>query len=240
MRLVGTLLALSLATSSVFAADLFKDGKPLPWEKGNDIAASTTINGYPLYQDAGTWKLLNIGSNMADTQGDAESIKFGQASLLQVEPTGAVVGSMTVLVNLTSTGQNQYMSGTPCAGTHMVMVNKGAGLYDNCLTINANSFQPSQTEATYFAIRITQSRSGGRIYILDFRLIAGAVGFPGTRVADWQTDAIQASTEKTAFVERLKKWAVSLQDASDRAVEFGKPADAFSGVPSSRTLIAAQ
>lgn len=240
MRLVGTLLAFALVASSGFAADLFKDGKPLSLEKGSEIAASTTINGYSMYQDAGTWKLLSMSSNMTDTQGDAESIKHGQVSMLQVEPSGAVTGVMTVLVNLSSTGQNQYMSGSPCAGSHLVSLNKGAGLYDNCLTINAKSFQPSQSESTYFEIHITQSRSGGRIYILNLRLMANALGQRGTYAADWQADAIKASPEKTAFVERLKNWAASLQDASNRAVEFSKPADAFAAVPSYRTLVATQ
>jgi hypothetical protein len=63
------------------------------------------------------------------------------------------------------------------------------------------------------------------------------LGVRGTYLADWQADAIQASAEKKAFVERLKKWAVSLQDASSRAVEFSKPADAFAAVPSYRTLV---
>ena len=238
MRLLGIFLAFTLATSSVLAADLFKDGKPVPMKKGSEIVASTTISGYPMYSDTGTWRLLKIETSVADTLGNAEPLHHGEVTMLQVDATGAIAGSMAVLVNLTSTGDNLYMGGSPCVGAHIVSVNKGAGLYDNCLTIDANTFGASKSEGTHFAIRITQSRSSGRLYILDLRLRAGVLGFPGTYVADWQANAILASAEKTAFVERLKKWAMLLQDASNRAVEFSKPADAFAVVPSYRTLVA--
>lgn len=237
MRLVGTFLAFTLATSSVFAADLFKDGKPVPMKKGSEIAASTTISGYPMYLDSGAWRLVKIETSMPDTLGAADSLSHGEVTMLQVDATSTPVASMAVLVNLTSTGDNLYMGGSPCAGAHIVSVNKGAGLYDNCLTIDANASDPSKSEGTNFAIRITQSRSGGRLYILDLRVLASVLGVRGTYLADWQADAIQASAEKKAFVERLKKWAVSLQDASSRAVEFSKPADAFAAVPSYRTLV---
>lgn len=235
MRLVCTFVAFVLMTSATWAADLFNDGKVVDFSKGQVLDATTTIGGYPIYKDDGAWRLLFVGSNMASTQGDAESIKFGQATMLQINPSGAPVGVLTVVVNLTNTGQNQYMLGEPCQGAHLVTLKKGAGLYDNCMTVDLESAKQLGAAGSMFTIKVTQTRSGGRAYIMQLRLVAEDLGFPGTEVADWSEDRLRTDKDKAALVQRLKVWGEKLQDAAGRAVEFSKPADAFAAVPPYRS-----
>lgn len=240
MRLVGIFVVLAMVTSSVSAGDLFNDGKPMEFVKGAAVEPATTIGGYAMLHDVGTWHLLDLGGTMSATQGDAQSIKRGYATMLQVDTSGAVVGSLSMAVNLTTTGQNQFTLGTPCGGTHIVTLKKGAGVYDNCMTIDADSFQSQSGPATFFSIKVTQTRSGGRIYVIDLRLVADVLGFSGTRVSDWSEDALGDTKDRAALIQRMKAWGEQLQDATGRAIDFSKPADAFAAVPSYRTLIAAQ
>lgn len=88
-----------------------------------------------------------------------------------------------------------------------------------------------------FWIRITQNRSAGRSYHMDLRLNAGALGFGNTVPEDWSADAVAAVPSRKMFVDNLQQWAVLLQNGALRALEFSKPADAFSKVPPLSSLL---
>jgi hypothetical protein len=241
MRLLGVFAALVMVSSGVLANDLFQDGKPVELAKGSLIGADSTLGGYPIFHDpAGQWRLLDIGSTLSGTDGTADAINRGQVVLLQVDPSEKPVGSMAVMVSLSATGQNQYLSGSPCAGEHVLTINKGAGLYDNCLTVDAGSVKAIGQEFGYFEFMVVQSRSAGRSYFLKLRLDNGALGFPGTTPADWAPATMRNTPEKTEFLVRVQAWGEKLLDATSRAVEFSKPADSFAGVPSYKAMLATQ
>lgn len=240
MRLVGTLLALALGVSPALSADLFPDGKAVSYTQGDVLGADTTSGGYPIYRGDGAWRIWEVNSAMSGARGNADAIKRGAAVFLHIEPNGELFAVMSIVTNLTSTGQNQYLSGNPCGGSHLLSNNKGAGLEDNCMKVDPVSMKSSNGDLTLLSVTVIQSRSAGRSYFTEVQLNPELLGFRGTGVADWSADAVKASPEKSALVARIGTWAGVLQDASFRALEFNKPQEAFNNVPSFRTLIAAQ
>jgi hypothetical protein len=239
MRLVGFFFSLSMtiACTGAMADDLFdKDGRPTNTNGGSEIAARTTVGGYPIYNDAEGWRLMEIKSAMSGALNGAEPVNRGVVSMWQVNETGATVAQMTMVANLSSVGGSQYMTGEPCAGSHVLTLKKNMGYSDNCLTVDVDG----RGAFTYFVVRATQTRSGGRSYFLHLGLGADSLGFPGTSRADWSDEAVQADPRKKALLANMKSWATLLRDGTEKAVEFSKPADAFAGVPSYKTLVVPQ
>jgi hypothetical protein len=236
MRLIGFFVALTVSLANVSAAadDLFIDGKPGGLKVGREIAPQTTIGGYPIYNDAEGWRLMDISNRASGAMNGAEPVSQGQVTMWQVGTDGATTAQMTVLVNIASVSTDQYMTGDPCGGDHLVTLKKSTSRDDNCLTVDV----AGRGAFTFFGVRLIQTRSAGRIYFLYLSLGAGALGFPGTMVADWTPEAIKADANKMALLEKMTAWAKLLQEGSEKAITFSKPADAFSAVPSYRTLIA--
>lgn len=238
MKAVISSLVLGLFSLGASADDLFVDRKPTPFVQYAHLDPASTIGGYPIYQGDGDWRLVDVVPSQTNTiSGDAESIKMGIAGFLQPSLQEGNLASMWVRVNLTTTGVNQYMSGSPCAGSHMVVVNKVSGKDDNCMTIDVRTPSAGEKWASQFWIRITQNRSAGRSYHMDLRLNSSALGFANAVPADWSAEAIAAAPARKAFADQLQQWAVLLQDGAFRALEFNKPADAFSKVPALSSLL---
>jgi hypothetical protein len=226
--------ALALPT---LAADLFKGGKPEPFEKGAPLEPSSTFGGYPIYQGDGGWRISDVRSTMSDARGEADAVNMGTLVVTQNEPNNAWFASMAVTINLSSGGLNAYWTGSPCGGNHLVAVNKGKGKNDNCLTVDVSSFQQGTRFVSYFKLLITQGESAGRRYVTQLSLNAELLGFRETAPGDWSVEAVQKAPNRKAFTDRLQQWAESLQDASERALAFSKPQDAFVQVPSYRSLM---
>lgn len=239
MRLIGFFSALSitLACTSALAGDLFdKAGKPVDIKRGSEIAARTTVGGYPIYNDAEAWQLMDIKSEMSGALNGAEPVNRGAVSMWQVNEGGTTAAQMTLVTNLSTVGVDQYMVGEPCAGSHFLTMKKNMGYSDNCLTVDVDG----RGAFTYFAVRVTQTRSAGRTYFVHLALGADSLGFPGTRRTDWSDEAVQADPRKKTLLENFKSWATLLRDGTEKAIEFSKPADAFAGVPSYKTLAVPQ
>ncbi len=226
------------ATSlSSFANDLFPDGNPIDFTKNAPLEAGSTLGGYSVYPGDSGWRYIRVASSMSNTFGESQSVKFGTAVLYQLEPDDRDYAVMSVQVNLTGAGPNVFFSGSPCSGTHAVAVNKGQRKDDNCLTIDVATTQVENGSTPFFDIHIVQSKSAGRIYVIDLRLTTGMFGFHNTSPADWSAQALEKSPARQDFLQRLASWAGRLQDASERALDFSQPKDAFDKVPSYRTLI---
>jgi hypothetical protein len=235
MRLVGFFLALtvSIVSSAALAEDLFVDGKPGGLKIGREIAPQTTMGGYPIYNDAEGWRLMDISNAMSGAFNGAEPVNHGKVMMWQVDADGTTTAQMTVVANLATVGANQYMTGEPCGGAHLLTLKKSTFRDDDCLIVDV----AGRGAFTYFAVRVTQTRSAGRVYFIYLSLAASVLGFPGTTVGDWTAEAIKADTNKVALLEKMTVWAKLLQEGSEKAIAFSKPADAFSAVPSYRTLI---
>lgn len=238
MRLLGLFVALSLSfgASLASAEDLFIGGKPGNFQPGQAVAPQSTIGGYPIYSDAEGWRIVDISAADGGAVNGAEPVKRGRVILTQVDGNGASLAHMVVVANLVQVGTNQFMMGEPCGGSHLVTLKKRAGTDDNCVTVDVEA----NGSFTYFSVRATQTRANGRMYFMFLGLGADALGFSGTGVADWDAEAVKADANKAALVEKIKTWATQLQEGTEKAIGFTKPADAFAGVPSYRTLLAAK
>lgn len=237
-KILCSLAALCCVTfaASSFAEELFPSAKPVEFTPSSLLASASTANGYALYQGDENWHLIQLTTQKTGSFGEATALTLGTVRLSQYTEQGGWTASMYVTANLTTGGPNDYMTGNPCAGTHLIAVNKGVRQEDNCLTVDA---QPSNgaEPITLLVLRISHAKSSGRLYIITLLLNTNQLGFAKTEPADWTAAAVQASPERAAFVQRLQKWGESLQSASERAVEFRKPQDVFAGIPSYRTLL---
>lgn len=233
-------VALIFATQSLTAIsdDLFQDREPVNLAKGAAFVNGTTIGGYPIFTGGEKWRLINAISRDSNTLRDATSVTFGTVVLEQREANGDWFGNLALATDIAGTGGGKFMAGNPCAGNHMVTVNKGKGYEDNCLTIDANYSQAGTRMVTYFETNITQTRIGGRVYAMKLQLSAELLGFRETSVTDWNNlDLLESSPSRKAFIQKFQTWAELLQNATDKAVDYSKPSTAFDNIPSYRTLL---
>lgn len=237
-KFAGIAFAFASCHNPVAAVELFPDMKPFAdFKQGMELPTDATIGGYPIFKGTGRWTLVRMEPGVIGANGMATSIHTGWIVLVNNESDGNWFGSLSITANLNNAGANQYLSGSPCSGTHIVAVNKVVGQDDNCLTIDAGGYQSGGRNLTYFSIKSTQSASGGRVYVPDLRLPVEMLGFRDTSPGDWTAEAIKSSPSKIKFVAKLKKWGESFQEATQRAIGFSKPQDAFVTVPSYRSLL---
>ncbi|MGQ0709360.1 MAG: hypothetical protein ACT4NV_06370 [Rhodoferax sp.] len=224
------LMAASLSFAS-HAADLFDTGKPIAFSQGMPIPSSTTLGGYPLYPGFGSWHLFKLEAQDSGAQGDAESIRMGLAGMEDYDNQGNWRATMFVVANLgTAPGHNQYWSGSPCNGTHLLTINKGSGYTDSCLTVNAQEGR-GKNAAPHLEIKATQGASSGRRLVVYLYVNPSAFDVPGQTLQDWTDQGVEAHPQRRDFMQRLRPWAEAFLDATHRAIAFSKPQDAFDKVP---------
>lgn len=200
------------------------------------LSEGSTLGGYALYLGDENWILTDLSKQGSNTFGDAVAVNMGTAQLDQVTAKGWSA-RMYVTTNLSGANPNQYALGNPCAGNHLIAVNKGRGLDDNCLTVDADTGDLGPQKVTLLVLRITHSKSSGRKYRIALIMnLETLPGLSGTKPSDWTAAAVAAIPERAAFVQRLQQWGTVLQDASERALDFKQPQDAFANIPSYRTL----
>lgn len=230
------LLACSTLAASSFASELFPDRQTGSYTPGAELPAASTVGGHAVYQGNDSWQLVGLTTQKTGTSGMATPLTLGVVKLVQGTPAEGWAAAMYIVVSLNSVGPRQYMTGAPCAGSHLITVNKGFGLEDNCLTVDADRPTGVANGPTILTLKIYIAKSAGRLYVIDLNMNPAVLGFADTEPADWTPAAVKAAPERAAFVQRLQKWAEALQDSSDRALDFSKPQDAFANVPSFRTL----
>jgi hypothetical protein len=237
MRLISVVASLLCASSAFGATDFFVDGKPVDYTPGSFLDPTITVGGYPVFSAGEPWKIFKVTSSSSGALGDAASINMGSIVLTQGEPDGSAFATMFFTTNLSNSGTNQYWTGSPCGGTHLVAVNKGSGKDDNCMTIDASSYQSGEKFITYFSIRSTHGASGGRRIVLELRLNADMLGFRNTAPSNWTVETVSSNPVKKSFVEKMQKWAEMLQAATQLALSYSKPKDVYAGIPSYRKLL---
>lgn len=221
--------------TSTLAVELFPNNKADQITPNNMLPSGSTMGGYAIYEGDESWRLMQLSTQETGTLGDAVAVTLGSAWLNQYSQLGSWAASMYVTTNLTGAGLNQFMTGNPCSGSHLIRVEKSLRQDDNCLTVDAQRSNGTP-QSTMLLLRISHAKSAGRIYHIALFISLEQLGFLGTSLSDWTPAAVQANPERAAFVQRLQKWGESLQAASERALDFKKPQDAFAGIPAIRTL----
>jgi hypothetical protein len=235
--LVFLLLFCTLKASQ--AVELFPDGKALDFPKDFPLDHNSTASGYPIFGGDGNWKIRSISGGKATALGDFQPTELGTVLLTHSETDGNWFANMWLVVSTQATGgANIFTTGSPCGGSHIVSINKGVRYDDNCLTIDASNFQAGNRQITYFEVTVTQTRSGGRRYVMGLRLNAEMLGFRGTTPTDWNSpESLRSSSSRSAFMEKLTAWSKLLQESTVNVLDYSKPQNIFSKVPSYRSLL---
>lgn len=222
---------------SATALELLKDGKAIELEIGATVAPQSTLAGYPMYGGDGSWKLLRSSVGESGTLGNAQPVKIVGLDLKQVEPDGTWFAVFMVRVNASSAGTTQYTTGSPCKGEFTYVVDNGVRTDDNCQTLKAVNYKSGANDKVYLSLMFTHTASAGRRILMELRLNPELLGFRQTNTGSWSAESVAQNPAKQKFIERLKQFGTKLQSANQAAISFDKPEDAYSGVPSYRTLL---
>ena len=239
MRKVSALILLAACflVNTSNAKELTSGRAAENFTKGEKFENGSTFDGYPIYPGDGAWTIDSISNSVSGALGDAESVKFGRLLLKQQDPAGYWLASMFVTVNSSTVGGNQYYGGNPCGGQHVFVESKISAQNDNCLAIDAGSYKAGAESNTYLRISVTQTRSGGRVYALTLVLRPDAFGFKNTTPNQWQASEINDDPRRQEFMAKLRLLGQQLRDATEKAIAYDKPKDAFDKVPSFHSLM---
>lgn len=227
-------LVLLAACPVVLSQDLFVNGKLRPISPGSLITKNDTVGGYPIYQDDGRWTFVN-GRESAST-GGSQSIKMGTVLMDYKEGT-YLLARQSITASVDSGGFNSNWTGSPCSPEHLVIRNKGAGLNDNCLTIDPFIVNIGSKPTMFFSVVLTNTAGNGRYYKLTLYVNADLLGVRDTGLGDWSKEEIKSKPFKQEVISRLTLWAEQLQDGSIKALDFSKPQDVYNKMPSLMTLL---
>lgn len=226
-------VALGLVCQTAGAEDLFIDAQPREIVQGTVLASDTTIGGYAIYPGEGKWTFIGSKSHVITGPMTAW---HGSATLIHYEAR-ETFAIMRLYTDIRPAATSAGWRGAPCDSGALVIVNKGQGRFDNCMTIKANGQKIGNRDATLLQVQITVNGTNARYYGLNLSLNPELLGFRGTAPGDWAPGAMARTPAMDAFMDRLRQWAVKLHDATSIAFTADKPADAFKDVESWRTLL---
>lgn len=226
--------ALLLGLGSAHAEDFFPNDKLRSLATGTPVAAGDTIGGYPIFMGDKPW-FFSAGA-LHHSSG-AAVIPMGNVLLLSVEKD-ALLALQSVTANLRQDGDIASWTGSPCSAKHLASRNKGAGLEDNCMTLDPTVIKVRDQSLVMLTITVTMGGHSGRLLTSQLGFNAEALGFQGSKADDWTHEAVQQSPQKQALVAKLRQWAELLQDATGKAFSYAKPQDAYSQVPPIQSLLA--
>ena len=224
-------VALVASTAHIYAADLFQDGKLRQISAGEQILASDTIGGYPIFQDDGRWKFVS-GKESTSSGG----IKMGSV-LLDFAQGSYLLARQSLFVGLDAGGSNSSWSGSPCSPDHLVIRNKGQGRQDNCMTIDPKIINIGTTPTLFLTVVLTNAGSSGRYYQMSLYVNAELLGVRNTGLGNWTKDELKVKPHLQEALDRLTALAEPLQDGSIRAIDFSRPQDVYAKIPSLMTLL---
>jgi hypothetical protein len=235
-RLKNLTLAFILFSSGpvVFSQDLFVNGKLRSISPGSLITKNDTIGGYPIYQDDERWTFVN--GRESESTGSSRPIKMGTVLMDYKEGT-YLLARQSITAAVDPGGFNSNWTGSPCSPEHLVVRNKGAGLNDNCLTIDPFIVNVGSKPTMFFSIVLTNTAGNGRYYKLTLYVNADLLGVRDTGLGDWSKEEVKSKPYKQEVINRLTLWAEQLQDGSIKALGFSKPQDVYNKIPSLMTLL---
>lgn len=228
-----SLFVVGLVASSLFSAqaeELAPDGKLKALKQGDVISAGDTIGGYPIFTGGAKWTFFRGGISTS-------SRGTPMANLTLSYSEGSTPIALQFIDAAIASNDGGFWTGSPCSGEHLVVVNKGRGREDHCLTISPGSFQLASGNLTVLNIRITNTASNSRLYNVTLQFRPDAFGWRGSNTGDWTKEAVAAQPMRAEFVARLTAWAEKLLDANMRAIDFSKPQNVYDNIPSALTLL---
>ena len=220
-----------VASQPAQAEDLFIKDVARDIKKGEWLPPGTTIGGYAFFEGDNNWRLVSNTVTPANQAG----VVYGSAHVYR--PLGQdYFAEMVVTVNLTQSARGFYMTSDPCAGEHLVKVNKvaasvGEGTWDNCMTIDPLVITVQGKQITTLSINVKNVQSQSRYYHMQLLLNPATFGVGETIPVNARDTALAAYPQLKRFLERLTPWAKKLQDATAVAIKFEKPGNAFAAVP---------
>lgn len=255
-RLFWTLVVV-LGFNVAHAGELFPDLQPRPFSLGDKLEADATIGGYPVWQGEGKWQLMDLVRS--DSTSATTTVPIGTARFYQTEGK-QWVASMEVLSNL-QIGGNVYWTGEPCKRDNMLFkLQMAGGLQDNCVTINhitgfmgnpggklAELYALLKEQAvdippTVISVQWTRNATSARRLIITLWINPELAGFPRETEREWGRNPWNKTMSfkdpaKKQYIDALSEWATAIAKRMDDGLRQ-KP-DAFAGVPSWRTIVAA-
>lgn len=222
--------ALGLAFTAVQAEELFPDSKLKPIKQGDSITAQDTVGGYPIFAGGAKWTFVQ-GSVRSSSRGTP----LGSVMMTHVE-NGMMVLAQTIEVAL-DTNDGAFWTGSPCGPGHFVMLNKGRGREDHCMTIDASSIMIGSVPTTILNMKFTNTASGSRMYNVTLQLNPGAFGWRNSGPGDWIRETLEAQPMRKEFITKLTAWGEQFLDAGTKALNFSKPQDVYYEMPSASTLL---
>lgn len=235
IMLKKALALIILAASPVaFTQDLFVNGKLRSINLGSPISKNDTIGGYPIYQDDGRWTF--VSGRESESTGNSRPIKMGTILLDYKEGTH-LLARQSIIASIDTGGLNTSWTGSPCSPEHLVIRNKGAGMNDNCMTIDPFIINVGPKPTMFFSIVSTNTAGNGRYYKLTVYVNAELLGVRDTGLGDWSKQELKSKPYKQEVINRLTLWAEQLQDGSIKALDFSKPQDVYNKIPSLMTLL---
>lgn len=223
-------IAVAMICQPALSEDLFEDNIARDFKSVSLLSSDSTINGYPIYQGGRTWRVLSGKSTLNNA-----NWRLGHISLLSSIDQD-YFAEMYLMVSMGE--HNGHYTADVCNGSHLVKINKGGGVHDNCLVINPYSATVRGKSITTLQIKIRNSQTSARLYDLNLLLNVTHLGFPDTSTFDWTTDAVSQDPGKKKLIEKITSWAKLLQDGVNKAIDYRKPKDAFDNVPPISELLA--
>jgi hypothetical protein len=232
MRNFMGVIALIVLSGTAMSDDLFDGHKLRKIEPGEVVKTNDTLAGYPIYQGASKWRY--VGSNQASSGGSADTVPMGSIEMIHVED-GKLVASQFVSASFANNNARGW-NGQPCSTGHLIILNKGGGFNDNCLTVDPISVPANGKQMVLLHVKVTSSASSGRLYVVDLLLNQEFLGVEKASEGDWKSAISQNRSDLTAILANVAAWGEKLQDASNKLMSYDKPQDVFDSVPSYSTL----
>lgn len=258
MRRFLVICAVFLSQAAI-AADVFDGTQPRPFKLADPLELDATIGSYPIWQGEKKWRLYDIVRR--DSSGMASPIPLGDVKIFQTEGK-KFVAAMTVTANL-ATGSASDWNDEPCKRNDLLFKASLGGKFSNvnCVTLNHITNYPGnpggrgaelfslmkeqgvETPPTVLQFAFTRYASNQRRLSVTLYINPELAGFdrasePQWGRSPWHSSQAFNEPKKKKFVEDLGVWA--LQFAKQMDMAFEKKSDAFTSVPSWRSVIAGQ
>nr|WP_315494411.1 hypothetical protein [uncultured Rhodoferax sp.] len=222
--------ALGLAFTALQAVELFPDSKLMPIKQGDSITAQDTAGGYPIFAGEAKWTFVQ-----GNVRSSSRGTPLGSVMMTHVDK-GMMVLTQIIEVAL-DTNDGAFWTGTPCGPGHLVMLNKGRGREDHCMTIDASSIMIGSVPTTILNIKFTNTASASRMYNVTLQLNPGAFGWRNSGPGDWTPETLEAQPMRKEFIAKLTAWGEKFLDAGTKALNFSKPQDVYNEMPPVSTLL---
>ncbi len=239
------------------AGDLFNGLNARPFALADTLEPDASMGAYPIWNGEGKWRIFDISKR--ETTGSS-TVPAGNLELFQTEGKN-FVAMMRVSANLGSASVKWL--GEPCKRDNtLYKANIGKSVWqDNCVMINHISGfyanppasgvalyallkeQGIEIPPTVLQIEFTRNGSNGNFLHTILYVNPELMGFSRETEPNWARNPWHKTQSfndpaKKQFIDALGAWALKFGGQMDAALD--KKADAFSAIPSWRSVLTGQ